>query len=254
MDVVQAGPPVFRRVMLKLSGESFCRPGEGGIDVEEVSRIARQASRVAAKGVELAIVVGGGNILRGASLRGSEVIKEATAHYMGMTATVINGLALQDALETVGCATRLMTTIHMAEVAEPFIRRRALSHLAKGRVIILATGTGSPFVTTDTAAALRGKELGVEVILKATRVDGVYSADPEKNPHAVLYDQLKYDQVLREDLKVMDMTAIGMCLDNGLPILVFNFKKEGNIERAIAGEPIGTWIANIPRPRPIVGA
>ncbi|MGO9919173.1 MAG: uridine monophosphate kinase, partial [Isosphaeraceae bacterium] len=178
---VSAGPPVFRRVLLKLSGESFCRPGEGGISVEEVSRIARQTARVAARGVQLAIVVGGGNILRGAQLsRGSDVIKEATAHYMGMTATVINGLALQDALESEGCATRLLTTIRMEEVAEPFIRRRALSHLDRGRVVILATGTGSPFVTTDTAAALRGKELGAEVLLKATRVDGVYSADPEK--------------------------------------------------------------------------
>jgi uridylate kinase len=249
MEAHQADYKGFKRVLLKLSGESFCRPGEGGIDVEEVSRIARQASRVAGRGVELAIVVGGGNILRGASLRGSEVIKEATAHYMGMTATVINGLALQDALESIGCETRLMTTIHMAEVAEPFIRRRALSHFARGRVIILATGTGSPFVTTDTAAALRGKELGVEVILKATRVDGVYSADPEKNPHAVRYDELSYERVLREDLKVMDMTAIGMCLDNQLPILVFNFKKEGNIERAVAGEPIGTWIGSTPRRR-----
>jgi uridylate kinase len=243
------GPPVFRRVLLKLSGESFCRPGEGGINVDEVSRIARQASRVAAAGVELAIVVGGGNILRGASLsRGSDVIKEATAHYMGMTATVINGLALQDAMEGIGCETRLMTTFRMDEVAEPFIRRRALSHLERKRVVILACGTGSPFVTTDTAAALRGKELGAEVLLKATRVDGVYSADPEKNPHAVRYEHLKYDQVLRDDLKVMDMTAIGMCLDNNLPILVFNFKKDGNIERAIAGEPIGTWISNANRP------
>lgn len=245
------GPPVFRRVLLKLSGESFCRAGEGGISVEEVSRIAVQASRVAAQGVELAIVVGGGNILRGATLtRGQDVIQESTAHYMGMTATVINGLALQDALEHVGCETRLMTTIRMEEVAEPFIRRRALTHLARGRVIILATGTGSPFVTTDTAAALRGKELGVEVLMKATRVEGVYSADPEKNPHAVRYEHLTYDQVLRDELKVMDMTAIGMCLDNALPILVFNFKREGNIERAIAGEPIGTWVGNNPRPRP----
>ncbi len=246
---VTAGPPVFRRVLLKLSGESFCRPGEGGISVEEVSRIARQASRVAARGVQLAIVVGGGNILRGAQLsRGSDVIKEATAHYMGMTATVINGLALQDALEHEGCATRLLTTIRMDEVAEPFIRRRALAHLDKGRVVILATGTGSPFVTTDTAAALRGKELGAEVLLKATRVDGVYSADPEKNPHAVLYEHLTFEQVMRDELKVMDMTAIGMCLENRLPILVFNFKKEGNIERAIAGEPIGTWVSNTPGP------
>ena len=244
------GPPVFRRVLLKLSGESFGRPGEGGISVDEVSRIARQAARVAAQGVQLAIVVGGGNILRGGSLKGSDVIQEATAHYMGMTATVINGLALQDALEGMGCETRLMTTIRMDEIAEPFIRRRALTHLDRGRVIILATGTGSPFVTTDTAAASRGKELGVEVLLKATRVDGIYSADPEKNPDAIRYEHLTPDQVLRDELKVMDMTAIGMCLDNALPILVFNFKKEGNIERAIAGEPIGTWLADKPRPKP----
>jgi uridylate kinase len=244
------GDPVFHRILLKLSGESFCRPGEGGISVEEVSRIATQVSRVAARGVELAIVVGGGNILRGAQLsRGTDVIKEATAHYMGMTATVINGLALQDALESMGCETRLMTTIRMEEVAEPFIRRRALSHLERRRIIILATGTGSPFVTTDTAAALRGKELGVEVLLKATRVDGVYSADPERNPHAVLYPHLTYHQVVAEQLKVMDMTAIGMCLENKLPILVFNFKKEGNIERAVLGEPIGTWVSTLPRPR-----
>ena len=242
------GPPVFRRVLLKLSGESFCRPGEGGISVDEVSRIARQTARVATRGVELAIVVGGGNILRGASLRGNDTIKEATAHYMGMTATVINGLALQDALEGLGCETRLMTTIKMDEVAEPFIRRRALAHLGRGRVIILATGTGSPFVTTDTAAALRGKELGVEVLMKATRVDGVYSADPEKNPHAVKYDALTFNQVLRDGLKIMDMTAIGMCLENDLPILVFNFKKEGNIERVVSGDPIGTWIGKGSRP------
>jgi uridylate kinase len=245
------GPPLFRRVLLKLSGESFCRPGEGGISVDEVSRIARQAHRVASCGVQLAIVVGGGNILRGATLaRNTNVIQEATAHYMGMTATVINGLALQDAMEGLGCQTRLLTTIRMDEVAEPFIRRRALSHLERGRVIILASGTGSPFVTTDTAAALRGKELGAEVLMKATRVEGVYSADPEKNPHAVRYENLTYEQVLRDKLKVMDMTAIGMCMDNGLPILVFNFKKEGNIERAIAGENIGTWVGNNARPRP----
>ena len=245
-----SGPAVFRRVMLKLSGESFCRPGEGGLDVAEISKIARQASRVASLGVEVAIVVGGGNILRGASLKGSEVIQEATAHYMGMTATVINGLALQDALESVGCETRLMTTIRMEEVAEPFIRRRALTHLKRGRVIILATGTGSPFVTTDTAAALRGKELGVDVILKATKVDGVYSADPFKNPHAIRYDHLTYEQVVRDELKFMDLTAIGMCMDNNLPILVFEFKREGNIERVVVGEPLGTWIARTPRPRP----
>jgi uridylate kinase len=243
------GTPIFRRVLLKLSGESFCRPGEGGLDVDEISKIARQASRVASLGVEIAIVVGGGNILRGASLKGSKVIQEATAHYMGMTATVINGLALQDALESLGCETRLMTTIRMEEVAEPFIRRRALTHLKRGRVIILATGTGSPFVTTDTAAALRGKELGVEVLLKATKVDGVYSADPLKNPHAIRYEHLNPEQVIRDELKVMDLTAIGMCMENHLPILVFEFKREGNIERVVLGEPIGTWIGRTPRPR-----
>src|SRR5439155_19742532 len=146
-----------------------------------------------------------------------------------------------------GCETRLLSTVRMDESAEPYRRRRALSHLARGRAVVLATGTGSPFVTTDTAAALRGKELGCEVLMKATRVDGIYSADPEKNPHAIRYDHLTYDQVLRDDLKVMDMTAIGMCLDNALPILVFNFKQDGNIERAIAGEPIGTWGAAVPR-------
>jgi uridylate kinase len=248
---VSSGKPVFRRVLLKLSGASFCRPGEVGISVEEVSRIAQQVSRVGALGIELAVVVGGGNILRGSQLsRGSDVIKEATAHYMGMTATVINGLALQDALESMGCETRLMTTIRMQEVAEPFIRRRALSHLAKNRIIILASGTGSPFVTTDTAAALRGKELGVDVLLKATRVDGVYTDDPEKNPHADLFTQLTYEEFVAKKLKVMDMTAIGMCMENKLPILVFNYRKEGNIERTVLGEPIGTWVSTGARPRP----
>jgi uridylate kinase len=243
--------PVFRRILLKLSGESFCRPGEGGLSVDEISRVAHQIVRVAKRGVELAVVIGGGNILRGASLsKGQDVIKEATAHYMGMAATVINGLALQDAIESLGWPTRLMTSISMEQVAEPFIRRRALKHLEEGRVVILGAGTGGPFVTTDTAAALRGKELGAEVVLKATRVDGVFSEDPEKNPHAVRYDHLTYEQVMRDDLKVMDMAAIGMCRENRLPILVFNFKREGNIERAIAGEPIGTWVADAPRPGP----
>ncbi len=245
-----AGRPIFQRVLLKLSGESFCRPGQGGISLDEVSRIAPDR---AGRGQGRSVGDRGGRRQhpRGAQLsRGSDVIKEATAHYMGMTATVINGLALQDALEHEGCATRLLTTIRMEEVAEPFIRRRALAHLDAGRVVILAAGTGSPFVTTDTAAALRGKELGAEVLLKATRVDGVYSADPEKNPHAVLYENLTYEQVMRDELKVMDMTAIGMCLENRLPILVFNYKNEGNIERAIAGDNIGTWVGIGPRPEP----
>ena len=247
-DLDHLGPPVFRRVLLKLSGESFCKSGEGGLSIEEISRIAAQAVQVHKRGVQLAIVVGGGNILRGSSLRGSKVVREATGHYMGMMATMINGLALQDAMEVQGVETRLMTSIRMDEVAEPFIRRRALSHLERNRVVILATGTGGPFVTTDTAAALRGKELGAEVLLKATRVDGVYSADPFKNPHAIRYETLTFEQVLRDELKVIDMTAIGMCMENHLPIMIFNFKKEGNILRAIAGEPIGTWIFNTPRP------
>ena len=246
-----APPAVFRRVLLKLSGESFCLPGQGGINVEELGRIARQTARVAARGVGLAVVVGGGNILRGATFtRGQNVIKEATAHYMGMCGTVINGLALQDALESLGCETRLMTSIRMEEVAEPFIRRRALTHLDRGRVVILAAGTGKPFVTTDTAAAMLGQEIEADAILKATRVDGIYSADPEKNPHAVRYDHLSYDQVLRDKLNVMDMTAIGMCMDNHLPILVFNFKNEGSIERVISGEAIGTWVGASARPTP----
>jgi uridylate kinase len=250
-DSADPNKPKYGRILLKMSGEAFGHGGQSGISIDETLGIARQIKQTHEAGVQVAVVVGGGNILRGATLtRGSSVIQEATAHYMGMTATVINGLALQDAMEGLGCETRLLTTIRMDEVAEPFIRRRALAHLARGRVVVLATGTGSPFVTTDTAAALRGKELGAEVLMKATRVDGVYSADPEKNPHAVRYEHLTYEQVLRDDLKVMDMTAIGMCLDNSLPILVFNFKKEGNIERAIAGEPIGTWVGVTPRPRP----
>lgn len=242
--------PAFRRVLLKLSGESFGRPGEGGIHQDEISRIAREVAEVASQGVELAIVVGGGNILRGSAFaKGNPIIREATAHYMGMTATVINGLALRDALEHCGQEVRLMTTIRMDAVAEPFIQPRAMSHLKKGRVIILASGTGSPFVTTDTAAALRAKELDVDVLMKATRVDGVYSADPEKNPHAVRYETLTYEQVVRDHLKVMDMTAIGMCMENAMPILVFNFKREGNIKRAIVqGERLGTWVADQPRP------
>jgi uridylate kinase len=246
------GPPVFRRILLKLSGECLCRPGEGGISVDELSSIAQQVARVASRGVQIAIVVGGGNILRGATFtRGQSVIQESTGHYMGMMATVINGLALQDALEGTGAQTRLMTTIHMNEVAEPFIRRRALAHLDKGRIIILATGTGGPFVTTDTAAAMRSKELSVDVMLKATRVDGIYSSDPEKNPHAQRYESLTYERIIADNLKVMDMTAVGMCLENKVPILVFNYKQPGNIERAVSGEPLGTWVASSqPRPRP----
>ena len=235
-----------RRVLLKLSGEGFSRAGERGINMEEVLAIAKQTFQAAAGGVQIGIVIGGGNILRGAQfIAGSSGgIQEATAHYMGMLATVINGLALQDALESLGCETRLLTAIPMAVVAEPYIRRRARRHLEKGRIIIIAAGTGSPFVTTDTAAAQRAVELGADVLLKATRVDGVYSEDPEKNPHAVLYSELDFQTVHQQNLRVMDQTAIAQCMEHDMPILVFNFKKEGNIQRAVNGEKVGTLISS----------
>ncbi len=237
--------PKYSRVILKLSGEGFGYPGKSGISIDETLNIARQAKRILERGVQLAIVVGAGNILRGAQFSaGGEIIREATAHYMGMLATVLNGLALQDALESLNCQTRLQTAIRMENVAEPYIRRRAIRHLEKGRVVILAGGTGNPFVTTDTAAALRARELEAKILLKATRVDGVYSEDPEQNPHAVRYEKLTYAQVLRDNLRVMDMAAISLCREAKLPILVFNFKRDGNIERAIAGHTIGTLVSD----------
>ncbi len=237
--------PKYKRVVLKLSGEGFGFPNKAsGISIDETLRIARQAQSVVRRGVQLAVVIGAGNILRGAQFSaGGDVIKEGTAHYMGMLATVLNGLALQDALESLNCETRLMTAIRMETIAEPYIRRRATRHLEKGRVVILAGGTGNPFVTTDTAAALRARELDADILLKATKVDGVYSEDPEQNPHAVRYEKLTYPQVLRDNLRVMDMAAISLCREGKMPILVFNFKREGNIERAIAGHPIGTLVS-----------
>jgi uridylate kinase len=235
--------PKYRRVVLKISGEGFVHLGERGIAMDAVLHIARQTYRAAQHGVQIAIVIGGGNILRGAQFSsGNSCVHEATAHYMGMLATVINGLALQDALESLGCDTRLMTAIRTDGVAEPYIRRRARRHLEKGRIIILAGGTGSPFVTTDTAAAQRALELEAEVLLKATRVDGVFSDDPEKNPHAVLYSELSYDDVRRQNLRVMDHEAITKCSEYRLPILVFNFRKEGNIEASVSGDRVGTLI------------
>ena len=235
--------PKFRRVLLKMSGEAFGYGGKSGISIDETMVISQQIKRVVESGVQLAVVVGGGNILRGAQFsQGGEIIKEATAHYMGMLATVMNGLALQETLESIGIQTRLLTALRLDNVAEFFIRRRAIRHLEKGRVVILSGGTGNPFVTTDTAAALRGRELEAEILLKATRVDGVYSDDPEKNPHAVLYEKLTYNQVFRENLRVMDMAAIDLCRECSLPILVFNYKREGAIERAIAGHAIGTLV------------
>ncbi|MBL8795426.1 MAG: UMP kinase [Planctomycetia bacterium] len=236
--------PKYRRVILKLSGEGFCPAGKSGISIDETLNVARQAKRVVERGVQLAIVIGAGNILRGAQFSaGGDVIKEATAHYMGMLATVLNGLALQDALESLNCQTRLQTAIRMETVAEPYIRRRAERHLEKGRIVILAGGTGNPFVTTDTAAALRARELGANILLKATKVDGVYSDDPELNPHAVRYETLSFSQVMRDNLRVMDMAAFSLCREARLPILIFNFKRDGNIERAIAGHQIGTLVS-----------
>jgi uridylate kinase len=213
--------------------------------MQEVVDIAGQTYRAAQLGAQIGIVIGGGNILRGAQFTaGDSRIQEATAHYMGMLATVINGLALQDALESVGCATRLMSAVRMDGVAEPFIRRRAKRHLEKGRIVILAGGTGAPFVTTDTAAAQKALELEADILMKATRVDGVYSADPEKDATATLFNHLTYREVRDKNLKVMDSTAIAQCMEHDLPILVFNYRVDGNIERAVRGEDIGTMVTS----------
>ncbi len=244
MDDNTSEKPVYKRVILKLSGESLSRSGERGISMEEVVAIAGQVKQAHEVGCQLAVVVGGGNILRGGQFTtaaGSK-IEEATAHYMGMLATCINALALQEGLESVGCQTRVMSAIRMDGVCEPFIRRRAIRHMEKGRIVVLAAGTGSPFVTTDTAATQRALELGADIVLKATKVDGVYSEDPEKNPHAVLYRQLDYDTVISQNLRVMDGTAITQCREHNMPVLVFNFKKDGNIVKAVSGGTVGTRI------------
>jgi uridylate kinase len=233
----------YRRVVLKISGEGFVNAGERGIAMDAVVHLARQTHAAARHGAEMAVVIGGGNILRGAQFTSTaSSVQEATAHYMGMLATVMNGLALQDALESLGAETRLMTAIHMDGVAEPYIRRRARRHLEQGRIIILAAGTGSPFVTTDTAAAQRALELEADVLLKATRVDGVFSDDPERNPHAVLYGELSYEDVQRQNLRVMDSEAITKCMQYDMPIMVFNFRKAGNIEQAVLGHRVGTLV------------
>ncbi|RME75915.1 MAG: UMP kinase [Planctomycetota bacterium] len=231
----------YGRVLLKVSGDAFCREEGTGLDMDEVRDIARQIKAARGHGVEIAVVVGGGNILRGAQLSTAGV-QRATGDYMGMLATVINALALQDALEKIDVATRVLSAIEMQRVAEPFIRRRCLRHLEKGRVCILAGGTGNPYLTTDTTAALRAKEIGAEVLLKATKVDGVYDKDPKRHPDARRYDTLSYLDVLNQGLAVMDLTAISLCMETGLPILVFNLKVQGNIERAVRGERIGTLI------------
>jgi uridylate kinase len=233
--------PRYRRVLLKLSGEALAGNVEHGIDFGVVSSIAAQVKQVHELGVQIALVVGGGNIFRGlaASERGFD---RATGDYMGMLATVINALALQDALERLGLPARTMTAIQMPQVAEPYIRRRAVRHLEKGRVVILAAGTGNPYFTTDTTAALRAVEIEADVILKATKVDGVYTADPLRDPTATKLHHLDYLEALNRGIEVMDNTALTLCMDNGVPIVVFDLLNEGNIERVILGEEIGTLV------------
>ena len=235
--------PVYKRALLKLSGEALMGEQQFGVDPAVATRIALDVESIQALGVETAIVIGGGNIFRGlaASARGMD---RATADYMGMLATVINALALQDALEQQNVTTRVVTAIEMRAVAEPFIRRRAIRHLEKGRVVIFAAGTGNPYFTTDTAAALRAMEIKAEVILKGTKVDGVYTADPMLDPTATKYLSISYLQVLERQLKVMDATAISLCMDNKLPIVVFNLREAGSISRVVLGEPIGTTVSN----------
>jgi uridylate kinase len=236
--------PVFKRVVIKLSGEALQGGKSHGIDHAVLVTIARQIKDVRALGVDVAIVLGGGNILRGQENSGARGLDmdRSVADYMGMLATVINGLALQDVLEKMNVPTRVLTAIEMQRIAEPYIRRRAIRHLEKGRVIILVAGTGNPYFTTDTAAALRAMEINAQAILKGTKVDGVYSADPLKQKGAKKYLRLKYLDVLKKGLKVMDATAVSLCMDNKLPIVVFNLNKEGNIKRVVLGQTLGTVV------------
>jgi len=234
--------PAYKRVLLKLSGESLLGDLDFGIDLKTTKSIAREIKEVHSLGVQIAIMIGGGNIFRGIS--GSKAgMDRASADYMGLLGTIINGIALQDALENEGVFTRHISAIEIKAVAEPFIRRRVVRHLEKGRIIIFSAGTGSPYFTTDTAAALRALEIKAEVILKATKVDGVYTADPLKDKTAKKFDRIKYLDVLKRGLKVMDATAISLCKDNDLPIIVFNLKKYGNIKKSVLGKKIGTTVS-----------
>jgi uridylate kinase len=233
--------PIYHRVLLKLSGEALMGDEPFGIDPAVTTQIASEIKEIQELGVQTAVVIGGGNLFRGlaASARGMD---RATADYMGMLATVINALALQDALEHIGVLTRVASAIEMRAVAEPFIRRRAVRHLEKGRVVVFAAGTGNPYFTTDTAAALRAMEIKADVILKGTKVEGIYTADPMVDPAATQYDDISYLKVLEQGLKVMDATAISLCMDNGLPIVVFNLRTPGNVRRVVMGEPVGTTV------------
>lgn len=231
----------YQRILLKLSGEALIGSKEFGIDMDTLDKLAREIKSVREAGVEIAVVIGGGNIFRG--LKGAAAgMDRTTADYMGMLATVMNGMALQDALENAGIVTRLMTALEIREVAEPYIRRRAERHLDKGRVLIFGAGTGNPFFTTDTAAALRAHEIGAQVVMKATMVDGIYDKDPQKFPDATKFDRLTYEEVQSRNLRVMDQTAIALCREHCMPILVFDMREEGNILRAAKGETLGTIV------------
>lgn len=234
--------PKFKRVLLKLSGESFSGPGGFGVEPDQLESIAKEIFEASKVGAQLAIVVGGGNIIRGAELASEGHIHQATADYMGMLGTVINGLALKEKLHTLGLDCRVMTAIDIRSVAEPFIRGRALRHMEKGRAVILVAGTGNPFCTTDTGAALRAIELECDVLMKATKVDGIYTADPRKDPTATRYERLTFSEAIAKNLRVMDMTALAMCQENDVPVLVFDFTEAGNIRRVIQGESIGTFV------------
>ena len=233
--------PAYRRILLKVSGEALLGTQSFGIDPDVTAQIAHEIADAQALGVETAVVIGAGNIFRGLTAT-ADGMDRATADTMGMLATVINALALQDALERINVTTRVVTAVDMRTVAEPFIRRRAVRHLEKGRVVVFAGGTGNPYFTTDTAAALRAMEIRAEVILKGTKVDGIYTADPLLDPTATKFDSISYLQLLEQGLKVMDTTAISLCMDNRLPIVVFNLQKPGNLRRAILGEPVGSVV------------
>ncbi|MBG79809.1 MAG: UMP kinase [Phycisphaerae bacterium] len=239
-----SGQSPYKRVLLKISGESFGQSNESGIAPDALTHVAKEIANAASTGVQIAVVTGGGNIIRGADLAARLNIDQSTADYMGMLGTVMNGMALKESLEQLGQPARLMSAISLPALAESFIRKRALRHFEKGRVVILAAGTGNPFFTTDTCASLRATELNCDILLKATQVDGIYTSDPKKNPDATRYDRLSFSDAIEQQLGVMDLTAMSMCMEQKLPVIVFNYHETGNIRRVIEGEPIGTVVSN----------
>ncbi len=242
-DAAPASSPFYKRVVLKISGEAFCKPGGFGIDGEELGVIAREIAAAAKLGTQLTVVVGGGNIIRGARLSQQGHIDQATADYMGMLGTAINGLALKEMLERLGTPARVLSALNLSAVAETFIRGRAIRHLEKGRVVIFVAGTGNPFFTTDTAAALRATEIGADALLKATKVDGIYDKDPMKHKDAVRYERLTFRQAIEQDLKVMDVAAFDLCRQRDIPVVVFDMKTPGHIAEVVRGKAIGTRVS-----------